>query len=134
MSQGQEQRLADDGTPEGLCLGCFKDEHDGPCKELTKEEAARIPSGHGFGMTTDGLHEYWPGIPCQYCGKFVGRDGYIGIEHFEMSSEVASVEGECRRCIESDKCAECHYPIKQVNGVWRHVGSHWRHEARPEAA
>ena len=40
-----------------------------------------------------------PGINCMECGRFVGRDGAIEITHFEMSSEVASVEGTCGRCI-----------------------------------
>lgn len=51
------------------------------------------------GTCDDGMTPYVPGIPCGECGRFVGRDGYIGINHFEMSSEVASVEGECARCL-----------------------------------
>jgi hypothetical protein len=36
------------------------------------------------------------------CGRFVGRDGSIEVEYFEMSSTVASVEGTCARCIAAD--------------------------------
>lgn len=52
------------------------------------------------GLCDDGMTPFVPGINCIDCGRFVGRDGYIGIEHFEMSSVVASVEGQCRRCID----------------------------------
>jgi hypothetical protein len=45
---------------------------------------------------------YVPGINCLKCGRFVGRDGWIGIDHFEMSSEIAYVEGECSRCEAAD--------------------------------
>ena len=39
----------------------------------------------------NGYSPYWPGIPCCSCGKFVGRDGHIEVEYFEMSDEIASV-------------------------------------------
>jgi hypothetical protein len=55
------------------------------------------------GLMDDELHAYVPGINCLDCGRFVGRDGYIGIEHYEMSSQVASVEGQCRRCIDKER-------------------------------
>lgn len=42
---------------------------------------------------------YVAGIPCCECGKFVGRDGVIHIETFEMSNVVASVDGTCGRCL-----------------------------------
>lgn len=53
------------------------------------------------GVCDDG-NAYVPGVSCLRCGKFVGRDGYIGIEHFEMSNEIASVEGECARCLSAE--------------------------------
>lgn len=53
------------------------------------------------GVCKDGM-PYVPGIPCSRCGRFVGRDGWIGIEHFEMSNEVGSVEGECARCMAAE--------------------------------
>jgi hypothetical protein len=43
-----------------------------------------------------------PGINCLDCGRFVGRDGHIFIEYFEMSGEGASVEGRCRRCLDAE--------------------------------
>lgn len=52
-----------------------------------------------WGYTDDGLSEFWPGVNCIECGCFVGRDGQISIEHFEMSMEVASVDGTCARCL-----------------------------------
>jgi hypothetical protein len=50
-------------------------------------------------------YEWVPCVNCIHCGKFVGRDGYIHIEHFEMSSEVASVDGECRECLGASRDA-----------------------------
>lgn len=55
---------------------------------------AQIMSGY----TTSGM-PYVSGVPCLACGKFVGRDGYIGIDTFEMSETVCGVEGECARCL-----------------------------------
>lgn len=49
--------------------------------------------------TCDDGQPYVPGVNCMTCGRFVGRDGWIGIECFETSFEVASVEGECARCM-----------------------------------
>ncbi|MCW2922132.1 MAG: hypothetical protein JWL76_2006 [Thermoleophilia bacterium] len=90
---------------EPWCATVVRDEdyHDCNCGPLTPDQAAAIKTGHGFGMMLDGIHEYWAGINCYTCGKFVGRDGYISIGHFEMSSEVAYVEGECRKCMEADR-------------------------------
>lgn len=51
-------------------------------------------------LMDDGMTPYVPRINCLNCGRFVGRDGCISIEHFEMSSTIASIEGECRRCID----------------------------------
>lgn len=51
------------------------------------------------GETDDGW-PFVPGVQCFECGRFVGRNGYIGIGTFEMSSEVAYVEGHCRRCMD----------------------------------
>lgn len=64
---------------------------------------ATHPSSSGYGWTNDGWSPFWPGVNCIKCGRFVGRDGSISVEHFEMSFEVASVEGECARCL--SRCA-----------------------------
>jgi hypothetical protein len=69
--------------------------------DLTPEEARTRPSESGYGVTLDGWSAYFPGIPCLECGRFVGRDGSIEIDHFEMSSEISSVEGTCRRCLDA---------------------------------
>lgn len=50
------------------------------------------------GYTDRGL-PFVSGINCSDCGRFVGRDGSIVVEHFEMSSTVASVEGTCAKCL-----------------------------------
>lgn len=55
--------------------------------------------GAPHGLMDDEMTPYIPGINCIHCGRFVGRGGYIHVEHFEMSSEVASVEGECHSCL-----------------------------------
>lgn len=55
---------------------------------------AQITSGY-----TDDGRPFVPGVNCDSCGRFVGRDGHIEIECFEMSSTVASVSGECGRCL-----------------------------------
>jgi hypothetical protein len=60
------------------------------------------PSDSGYGWTDDGMSPYFPGIPCSPCGRFVGRDGSIEVEHREMSSEIASVDGTCARCLTND--------------------------------
>jgi hypothetical protein len=51
---------------------------------------------------TDSFMPYVPGVNCNACGRFVGRDGHIGVETFEMSSVVASVDGTCARCLASE--------------------------------
>lgn len=51
------------------------------------------------GLMDDEMYPFVSGVNCLTCGRFVGRDGHIGIGYFEMSSEVAYVEGECRRCL-----------------------------------
>lgn len=51
------------------------------------------------GMAYDG-RPYIPGVNCADCGRFVGRDGVICVEYFEMSSTIASVDGTCARCLE----------------------------------
>jgi hypothetical protein len=43
----------------------------------------------------DGLAYYIPGVQCLTCGRFVGTNGAIEVEHREMSTEVASVTGWC---------------------------------------
>jgi hypothetical protein len=53
------------------------------------------------GVMDDGATRYVPGVHCMTCGRFVGRDGWIEIETFEMSEIVASVEGECARCLQA---------------------------------
>ena len=52
------------------------------------------------GLMDDDCMPFVSGVNCLDCGRFVGRDGYIGIGYCEMSSEVAYVEGQCRRCID----------------------------------
>jgi hypothetical protein len=61
------------------------------------ETDAQIVSGE----CDDGM-PFVPGINCVDCGKFVGRDGHISIEHFEMSFEVASVDGMCASCVRGE--------------------------------
>lgn len=51
------------------------------------------------GVCTDGATPYVPDVHCMTCGRFVGRDGWIGIEYYEMSTGIASIEGECARCL-----------------------------------
>jgi hypothetical protein len=53
------------------------------------------------GWCDDELHRYVPGINCCVCGQFVGRDGNIEIETFELSLTVASIDGTCAQCMES---------------------------------
>jgi hypothetical protein len=42
-------------------------------------------------------------VNCIHCGRFIGRDGAIYIETWEMSSEIASMDGECGRCLAEDR-------------------------------
>jgi hypothetical protein len=65
--------------------------------DMSVEEARATSSESGHGSATDGS-PFWPGTPCLYCGKFVGRDGHFSVDHFEMSSEIASVEAWHRGC------------------------------------
>lgn len=51
------------------------------------------------GLMNDGERAYVPGVNCSTCGRFVGRDGWLEFEFFEMSSALASVSGECARCV-----------------------------------
>ena len=51
------------------------------------------------GECSDGVSRYVPAVNCLRCGRYVGRDGSIEIETFEMSNEVASVSGTCARCV-----------------------------------
>ena len=64
---------------------------------------AAQPSISGYGWTNDGLYPFFPGVPCYTCGRFVGRDGYFVVETFEMSSTIASLEGQCRRCLDAGR-------------------------------
>lgn len=50
----------------------------------------------------DGIGRFIPGVNCMDCGRFVGRDGYIGIDYYEMSSTIAGIEGQCRRCLDAE--------------------------------
>jgi hypothetical protein len=72
------------------------------CRVATSEEVTAYhratPSESGYGWTEDGMYPFFPGMPCLSCGRFVGRDGYFGVEHFEMSNEIASVEAEHWDC------------------------------------
>lgn len=43
--------------------------------------------------------EFIPGLNCVDCGRFVGTDGSTRATYFEMSSEIAYVEGICARCL-----------------------------------
>ena len=74
---------------------------------MTWHEAHSTPGEFGAGMMLDGWGSYCPSVNCIECGRFVGRDGHIEVEHFEMSSKVASVEGQCRRCIDRGNCLIC---------------------------
>jgi hypothetical protein len=58
-----------------------------------------VPSESGYGWCDDGWTPFWPRTPCLECGRFVGRNGHFSVEHFEMSSEIASVEATCGRCL-----------------------------------
>lgn len=70
-----------------------------PDISLTVDEAKAAPSISGHGLCTNGYTAFWPGTPCLHCGKFVGRDGHFNVEHFEMSSEIASMDAECATCM-----------------------------------
>ena len=51
------------------------------------------------GVMDDGEgRPFVPGVNCWDCGRFVGRDGHIEIEYFELSTAVASVSGQCAEC------------------------------------
>ena len=43
------------------------------------------------------------GIPCVKCGRFVGKDGSISVETYEMSNVVAGCDGICGRCLAEDR-------------------------------
>lgn len=44
--------------------------------------------------------EFIPGVNCVDCGRFVGTDGSTMATCFEMSNEIAYVEGVCARCLQ----------------------------------
>lgn len=69
--------------------------------DLTLEQARDAWSESGFGLALDGS-PFFPGTQCVDCFRFVGRDGHFSVEHFEMSSEIASVEAYCKHCSESE--------------------------------
>jgi hypothetical protein len=60
---------------------------------------AELTLGHASGVTDDGFMPYFPGVNCIHCGRFIGRDGAIYIETWEMSDVIASMDGECGRCL-----------------------------------
>lgn len=64
---------------------------------MSVEQAKATPSESGHGSATDGS-PFFPAMPCLYCGKFVGRTGHFSVEHFEMSSTIASVEAWHQGC------------------------------------
>jgi hypothetical protein len=74
-------------------------------RDLTIAEAKSASSESGYGLMLDGMGAFWPGVRCTECSKFVGRDGYMFATHREMSSEIAWIEGECRRCMEARAAA-----------------------------
>lgn len=74
------------------------------------------------GVMDDGMTVYTPGVNCIHCGRFVGRDGSLSYEHFEMSSRIASLDGECRRCI--DRHADLVPLVEQVLREWDQ-GDRW---------
>lgn len=61
------------------------------------ETVGSITSGY-----TDDGRDYVAGVNCYDCGRFVGRDGSIAIGTFEMSNEVAYVDGQCARCAHAE--------------------------------
>lgn len=65
--------------------------------KMSVEEAKATPSESGHGCATDGS-AFFPGTQCLYCHRFVGRDGHFSVEHFEMSSTIASVEAWHKEC------------------------------------
>ena len=46
---------------------------------------------------------FWPAEQCCRCHKFVGKDGAFHVEHFEMSSEIASMDATCARCLRRER-------------------------------
>jgi hypothetical protein len=60
------------------------------------------PSESGHGFTDDGWSPFFPSTPCCECGRFVGRDGSFEVEHLEMSTVIASVDGTCARCLNTN--------------------------------
>jgi hypothetical protein len=65
--------------------------------DMTIEEAKAATSESGYGCATDGS-AFFPGTQCFECHRFVGRDGHFSVDHFEMSSTIASVEAWHREC------------------------------------
>lgn len=72
-----------------------------PINDAELRELARTTPSEGVGWCLNMMQPWFPGISCCSCGRFVGRDGSIEVEHFEMSFTIASVDGECRRCIDT---------------------------------
>jgi hypothetical protein len=56
-----------------------------------------------LGVMDNGITLFTPGVNCIHCGRFIGRDGALYYEYFEMSSELASLDGYCGRCIRDGK-------------------------------
>jgi hypothetical protein len=51
----------------------------------------------------NGITVFTPGVNCITCGRFIGRDGALYYEYFEMSDELASLDGYCGPCIRGGK-------------------------------
>jgi hypothetical protein len=64
---------------------------------MTVEEAKATASESGHGCAIDGS-PFFPGMQCVHCHRFVGRDGHFAVDHFEMSSTIASVEAYHQGC------------------------------------
>lgn len=72
-------------------------EHEGYQQRATEWDRRDKPL-----LMADGMTEFWPGIQCHCCHRFVGTDGSIEVEHFEMSRRVASVDGTCGPCLRGE--------------------------------
>jgi hypothetical protein len=54
-------------------------------------------------LMDNGITVFTPGVNCITCGRFIGRDGALYYEYFEMSDELAGLDGYCGRCIRGGK-------------------------------
>jgi hypothetical protein len=60
----------------------------------------------------DTFMPYFPGVNCVHCGQFIGRDGAIYIETWEMSDVIASMDGECGRCLREDRMGKLYARLR----------------------